>query len=103
MRNEDKVLENLVTFLQETEQYLHSWCCTRTGKYLPVDMQNVRTVLMELVSNGSKNPITDFKKGIENGTINESISCIALTDESKKTLYERHRENIKNFEKKYKI
>ena len=42
MTEAEKELDKAIEFLQECEQYLHSWCCTRTGKYQPVDTRNVR-------------------------------------------------------------
>jgi hypothetical protein len=103
MTKGEKELNKVIEFMQECEQYLHSWCCTRNGKYLPVDTQNVRKVLMNIVANGSKNPIKEFKNGIEDGTIILGTFAFGLPSETKNLLYEKHCENVKKFEKKYKI
>ena len=79
MTNEEKTLNKAVDFMQECEQYLHSWCCTRMGKYQPIDTQGVRKILMDMVINGSKNPIKEFREGVENGTIILSTFTFGLS------------------------
>ena len=96
-------IDNVVDFLVECEKYLHSWACTRTGTYKMHDTRKIRDVLMLLVANGSKNPIHDFKKGVEDGTILFSTYAFALAEPYKDELYKKHRENVENFEKKYNI
>lgn len=103
MTESEKKLSKVIDFLQECEQYLHSWCCTRTGKYVTVDTQGVRKILMNMVASGSKNPIREFKEGVENGTIILSTFAFGLPEEREKLLYENHCKNIKKFEKKYKV
>ena len=103
MTNEEKTLNKAVDFMQECEQYLHSWCCTRTGKYQPIDTQGVRKILMDMVINGSKNPIKEFREGVENGTIILSTFTFGLSTNAKNLLYENHSNNVKKFEKKYNI
>jgi len=103
MTSEEKRVNQVIEFLHECEQYLHSWCCTRAGEYQPFDIQGVRKALMNIVANGSKKPIIDFKKGVEDGTIILRIFTLGLPLETKRLLYENHCKNVKNFEKKYKI
>ena len=96
-------IEGVVDFLIECEKYLHSWVCTRTGKYRPIDTRHVRQILMQEVAEGSKNPIRDFKKKVEDGTILFSTFCICLSEKYENELYEKHRQNVEEFEKKYHI
>ena len=96
-------IDDVINFLDECQTYLHSWVCTRTGEYKPYDTRSVRKVLMYEVAGGSKNPIADFKKGVEDGSILLSVFAFAFADEYKKKLYKKHRENVENFEKKYHI
>ena len=92
-----------VEFLNECEKYLHSWLCTKDGKYIPYSTNKVYRVLLELVANGSKNPIADFKKGVNDGNILFSVYAIGLADNYRKELYEKHKQNVEEFEKKYHI
>lgn len=96
-------IDNAVDFIQECVQYLRSWVCTRTGDYEPVDTSRLRDTLMQLVAGGSKNPIHDFKEGVEKGKILLATNCICLLDDYRKELYEKSRKNIEEFEKKYHI
>ena len=102
MTEAEKELDKAIEFLQECEQYLHSWCCTRNGKYQPVDTRNVRKVLMDMITIGTKSPIKDFKQGVKEGRIIFGTFAVGLPPETKKLLYEKHCENVKNFEEKYK-
>ena len=86
-------IDNVVDFLNECEKYLHSWLCTKDGKYVPYSTNRVYRVLMELVASGSKNPIADFKKGVNDGTILFSVYAIGLVDSYEKELYEKHRQH----------
>lgn len=103
MTKSEKELNKVIEFLQECEQYLHSWCCTRNGKYLPVSTQGVQTILMDFVFKGSKNPIQEFKDKVEAGDIVLSTYAFALSEDVREQLYKNHCENVKKFEKKYKI
>ena len=96
-------MDKVVDFLADCEKYLHSWACTRTGEYKPINTRATKHILGLLVANGSQNPIEDYKKGVEDGTIMLGTYCIGITDERRKQLYEKHRENIEEFEKKYNI
>ena len=96
-------IDKVVDFLSDCETYLHSWACTRNGKYEMHDTRKIREVLMLLVANGSKNPIRDFKKGVEDGTILFSTYAFALAEPYKNELYKKHRQNVEEFEKKYHI
>ena len=96
-------IDKVVDFLCEVEKYLHSWICTKDGDYKMYDTRKVRQTLMFLVANGSKNPISDFKKGVNDGTILFSICAFALSNDQKKKLYQQHRKNVEEFEKKYNI
>lgn len=100
---DEMVLDKVCELLSDCEKYLHSWVCTRTGEYEPMDTRNVRAVLMQLVAGGSKNPIHDFKKGVEEGTILFPTNCVGLLEHYRKELYDKHKENIEEFEKKYNI
>lgn len=100
---DEMVLDKVLEFLEDCEKYLHSWVCTRTGNYEPMDTRKVRDVLMQLVAGGSKNPIRDFKKGVEERTILFPTNCVGLLEDYRKELYEKHRKNVEEFEKKYHI
>ena len=92
-----------MNFLSECENYLRSWVYVKTGEYVPYNTTKLHNTLMLLVANGSKNPIRDFKKGFEDGTILMSIFCIGLSDEYKKKQYKAHRKIVEEFEKKYNL
>lgn len=103
MTKSEKELNKAINFLQECEQYLHSWCCTRDGKYFPMNTHDVQTILMDFVFKGSKNPIQEFKDKVEAGDIVLSTYALAFPEDVRKQLYKNHCENVKKFEKKYKI
>ena len=44
-----------------------------------------------------------IKKGVNDGTILFSICAFALSNDQKKKLYQQHRKNVEEFEKKYNI
>jgi hypothetical protein len=51
----------------------------------------------------SRNIISTFKKGYNDGTIVLSTHAFALSEEYENELYKKHIENIREFEKKYNI
>lgn len=115
-------VDKIAEFVDEMVTYLHSWCCTRNGRYEPVDYRSVKLALISLLNNNVmasreqshkanaafKNGIIDsFKNGIINGNVAVQpatfISAISLPDFRKTELYEKHRENVRIFEEKYNI
>lgn len=96
-------IDKVIDFLSECEKYLHSWACTMTGEYEPLDTRNVREILVCKIADGSKTPIRDFKKGVKDHTISLPICCIDIIEPYRSELYKKHRKNVEEFEKKYNI
>lgn len=99
MKDVDEVSE----FLSECAAYLHSWACTREGKYCTKDIGAVTEVFMRFIALGAEDPVQAFKDGVENGTILLTTFQYNIPEKVKKRLYERHCEIVKEFEKKMQI
>lgn len=99
MKDVDEVSE----FLSECATYLHSWACTREGKYCTKDIGVVTEVFMHFIALGVKDPVQAFKDGVENETIPLTTFQYNIPENVKKRLYKRHCEIVKEFEEKYKI
>lgn len=107
-------IDKLAGLMEETVSYLHSWCCTRDGKYKPVDYRGVKLAVISLLSNNvmaskeqSHNIIDEFKNGVINGSVLVQpatfIFAIGLPEFREAELYDKHCENVRLFEEKYHI
>lgn len=114
---QDSIMEyinKLSELMEETVSYLHSWCCTRNGKYEPVDYRGVKLALISLLSNNvmaskeeSHSVIEEFKDGVINGNVMMSpatnVFALGLPEFRESELFEKHCENVRLFEEKYHI
>ena len=98
-----EIVNRAIEFMTECESYLHSWLCTQSGEYRPYDYQAVHRVLLMLVATGSTHPIEDFKKTFKEGKLLIGAHAFAFSNDMKKKLYEKHKKNVKEFEKKYNL
>jgi hypothetical protein len=69
----DKDLKNLIDFLDDVSRYLHSWLCTKDGKYVPYSIDVVRNIFRTVFANewfkSGKNALDAIKERINDGTI----------------------------------
>lgn len=103
-------INEIRALMEETVSYLHSWCCTRDGKYHPTNYRHVKMAVISLLGGSavasreeSHGIIDKFKDGVKNGSIMIGTLCFGLSEEYEKELYKKHAEHVKHFEEKYDI
>ena len=93
-------IDELIDRIVELEDYLYDWASSYTGKYTYVDHTNWTETCMILFQK-YKFDIAKIKEDIANGTILiahfKNQKLIQYEDQ----LYERHKEKVEAFEKKY--
>ena len=100
----DPSVSDVLKVMQEMVEYLHSWACTRSGRYAMIPINSVKNALISLyMKGGDSDVIESFKQGVISGAITLPENLIAIADIVKKRLYNRHIEKIRNFETKYHI
>ncbi len=103
----DKELKNLIDFLDDVSKYIHSWLCTKDGKYVPYSIDGVRNIFRTVFANerfkSGKNALDAIKGWINDGT----IVIVPIKDsrdvfeKHSEALYKAHMENRKKFCEKY--
>lgn len=103
----DKDLKRLIDFLDDASRYLHSWLCTKDGKYVPYSIDGVhnifRTVFASEHFTSGENPMDAIKGWINDGT----IIIMPIKDSGKvfekhaDSLYKAHMANRLKFCEKY--
>ena len=103
MKDNIDYIAELFGFLNDVIDYLHSWLCTRNGKYMPFDKKLVGNMVMKSLAQGNSviDVINSFKNGVKDGTILIGVLCIGLTDEKREELYEIYSEIKNKLETKY--
>lgn len=100
----DPSVSDILSVMQEMIEYLHSWACTRSGRYAMIPINSVKNALISIyMKGGDSDVIEGFKQGVMSGAITLPENLIAIADIVKKRLYNKHIEKIRNFETKYHI
>ena len=89
--------------ISEYVKYLSAWCRTRDGDYKFYDLKNIEKELMEIVKQGSTEPIKTFKEKFLNKEIGFPIFCVFLAPAYRKEKYDACMEIITEFEKTHNV
>lgn len=107
--NKEQEVNKVVDFIYEVIEYLHDWISSIGGEYHPISFKNVeQTVLIILQKNNFNffKTIKEFKDSVGDGKIIFNFEKSLSTPKLKSVwpeLYKRHKEKVKEFEKKYNI
>lgn len=84
--------------INEYVRYLSAWCKTRDGKYTPYDLRNLKDELVNIITQGSTEPIKTFKKKFLNREISFPVFCIGLMPDYEGECYDKCLDVISDFE-----
>ena len=84
-------------------KYLSAWCSTVNGEYTFYDFRNLEKELIEIVKQGSTEPIKTFKEKFLNKEIVFPIFCVFLAPAYRKEKYDACMEIITEFEKTHNV
>ena len=102
--HKDINIDELVDFVSDCAEYIYDWASSYTGKYTPVDHRDWYNHFLILIQEYNFD-LEKIKEDIKSNKIilhtfkNDNPKFLALYSE----LYKKHKQNVKKFEKKYKI